>query len=303
MAELGRFLSIANGPDQMKTERERLSPITFYPTRTSVETIKSGSSCKRGRRKREPECGKPPYSYIALITMAISQAPCHRLPLAGIYRFITEHFPYYRNCTKAWRNSIRHNLTLNDCFVKVPREPGSSMKGSYWILHPAAGEMFSHGSFLRRRKRFHRPEIVIASNADNHPDRFCIPVESSNFMEPTFSTVNSREFTVESLFSESDALLSSSLCTLPRVTEHVCTQHTPVMKYDTFSSNSWSLQVWPQPGLDFASLFPSQYTTFNDPHNLLHHNASSERPDLFYTCSGCSKPNEHLDPHGTDALN
>ncbi|KAM3967883.1 fork head domain-containing protein FD4-like [Aphomia sociella] len=97
---------------------------------------------------------KPPYSYISLTAMAIWSSPERMLTLSEIYRFITDRFPYYRRNTQRWQNSLRHNLSFNDCFVKVPRRPDRPGKGAYWTLHPQAFDMFENGSLLRRRKRF-----------------------------------------------------------------------------------------------------------------------------------------------------
>ncbi|XP_008212308.1 forkhead box protein F2 isoform X3 [Nasonia vitripennis] len=98
---------------------------------------------------------KPPYSYVALITMAIKSSKMQKLTLSEIYAFIQTNFPFFEKNKKGWQNSIRHNLSLNECFVKVPRDGGGERKGNYWTIHPEAGEMFENGNW-RRRKRMKR---------------------------------------------------------------------------------------------------------------------------------------------------
>ncbi|XP_053362417.1 forkhead box A sequence [Clarias gariepinus] len=97
---------------------------------------------------------KPPYSYISLIYMAIQQSPSKKLTLNEIYDWIRQLFPYYRQNQQRWQNSIRHSLSFNDCFVRVPRSPDSLGKGSFWTLHPDSGNMFENGCYMRRQKRF-----------------------------------------------------------------------------------------------------------------------------------------------------
>ncbi|XP_062288595.1 forkhead box protein I3-A [Scomber scombrus] len=96
---------------------------------------------------------RPPYSYSALIAMAIQGAPQQRLTLSQIYGYVSENFPFYSQNKAGWQNSIRHNLSLNDCFTKIPRDPQDPGKGNYWTLDPNCDKMFDNGNFRRKRKR------------------------------------------------------------------------------------------------------------------------------------------------------
>lgn len=120
----------------------------------------------------EGEEKRPPYSYVALIAMAIKDSQNQRLTLGGIYDYIKSNFGYYKNNKRAWQNSIRHNLSLNECFFKVPiEESGGGRKGNFWMLDPAFDDMFEKGDY-RRRRRVRRPNripgVTFLNLADSH---------------------------------------------------------------------------------------------------------------------------------------
>lgn len=168
--------------NHQREEKQLRQPVFQDHSNTSTEIqvsddenhIKPKSNRKR---KRPIPKGKPPYSYIALISMAICNSPERRLTLNDIYKYIIDRYVYYRDHEnqKGWKGSIRHNLALNECFIKLPRKPGQ--KGHEWAIHPDYEDMFDHGSFLRRRYRFKEgvPSKISKTRHASAPDSLCYP--------------------------------------------------------------------------------------------------------------------------------
>ncbi|TVY84934.1 Fork-head transcriptional regulator [Lachnellula suecica] len=78
---------------------------------------------------------KPSFSYAQMISQAIINTGENKLNLSGIYDYIKEKYAYYRaQVGTGWQNSIRHNLSLNKAFEKVPRSTNEPGKGMKWYI-------------------------------------------------------------------------------------------------------------------------------------------------------------------------
>lgn len=96
---------------------------------------------------------KPPYSYASLIAQAILSSEAKKLTLSSIYEWITCKYPYYHNQLNGWQNSIRHNLSLNKCFIKIPRCDSDCGKGAFWGIDPNYLHLFENGYLKKKRAR------------------------------------------------------------------------------------------------------------------------------------------------------
>lgn len=155
---------------------------------------------------------KPQHSYIGLIAMAILSSPESKLVLSDIYQYILDNYPYFRSRGPGWRNSIRHNLSLNDCFVKAGRSANG--KGHYWAIHPANIDDFKKGDFRRRKaQRKVRKHMGLAVDDDGNDSPSPPPLTpppslwpTAPIMFPSFPTNISRkrQFDVASLLAPDD---------------------------------------------------------------------------------------------------
>ena len=119
----------------------------------ATQVVSHVTGNERISQRRSVSNGRPPYSYIALICMAISSNATKRANLRQIVHYIEHRFPYYRS-DKRWHGTLRHHLSINDCFVKLPRRSGEKL--CQWMINPEYADMFDNGSLLRRRFRSKR---------------------------------------------------------------------------------------------------------------------------------------------------
>ncbi|ERE67067.1 forkhead box protein M1-like isoform 1 [Cricetulus griseus] len=128
---LGKMSSDGLGPCSIKQEMEEKENCHLEQNQVKVEEP-SGASTSWQDSVSE----RPPYSYMAMIQFAINSTERKRMTLKDIYTWIEDHFPYFKHIAKpGWKNSIRHNLSLHDMFV---RETSANGKVSFWTIHPSA---------------------------------------------------------------------------------------------------------------------------------------------------------------------
>ena len=158
--------------------------------------ISAGASVgMRAGKRRANFKNKPDLSYVSMIVMAINSVPGRELTLSQIYDYMRRRWSdAFAGEYTGWKNSVRHNLSLNECFVKIPKEVGTTGKGHKWTLLHGWQSMFEHqdGAYRRRPRGFRRHLLdrrTDQNTSQSAPHTVCQPLSlpNSHVSEPCAS--------------------------------------------------------------------------------------------------------------------
>uniref|UniRef100_A0A2R9CHJ6 Forkhead box protein M1 n=1 Tax=Pan paniscus TaxID=9597 RepID=A0A2R9CHJ6_PANPA len=151
---------------------------------------------------------RPPYSYMAMIQFAINSTERKRMTLKDIYTWIEDHFPYFKHIAKpGWKNSIRHNLSLHDMFV---RETSANGKVSFWTIHPSANRYLTLDQVFKQQQKRPNPEL-----RRNMTIKTELPLGARRKMKPLLPRVSSYLVPIQFPVNQSLVLQPSVKVPLP----------------------------------------------------------------------------------------
>jgi len=196
---------------------------------------------------------KPPFSYIALIVMAIQNSNTKKMTLNEIYQYLQTNFSFFQGQYQGWKNSVRHNLSLNECFIKLPKAMGKPGKGHYWTIDPNCEFMFEEGSFRRRPRGFRRKcqtglngslilengEIILNDLNETSSSTLINTTANTNSTTDTINTANTNTNSTANNTPNTTASTTPSI--IPSNTSHSSSSSSSSSSASSSSSSSSSL--------------------------------------------------------------
>ncbi len=151
-----------NNKNHSKINQQTTAKQTIKSTTHKQETLvkplnlinqsNSAAYLKEREEFRTNSSCKPPYSYSQLIVLSMKESNYPKMTLQMIYDWIIENFSYFKKADPSWqitfKNSIRHNLSLNKCFIKIARQKDEPGKGGFWTLDPDYDKKLTESSNL-----------------------------------------------------------------------------------------------------------------------------------------------------------
>ncbi|XGW33342.1 hypothetical protein V3C99_017634 [Haemonchus contortus] len=137
LPDLDWFLNIAASPCSPTPAPPKKKSTTFprKRQRRSCLQVRHTFEALNGQIDYHSTNMKPPLSYAQLIMDAMAERQVEKITLSEIYEYAIRRYAYYRSSKGPWKNSIRHNLSCNQLFKRIPRQNGEKGKGSYWTLN------------------------------------------------------------------------------------------------------------------------------------------------------------------------
>ncbi|XP_044007086.1 pre-rRNA-processing protein FHL1-like isoform X2 [Aphidius gifuensis] len=200
---------------------------------------------------------KPPFTYTELIEHALHEKG--ELTVSAIYQWISEHFPYYKSNDDRWKNSVRHNLSINPHFRKGSKAPHGA--GHLWAIanredmrprQLTAMQNFISNSTLKQGVKNSSELNYTRKNSTENTTRQCVAID-----EVAAATASISQSTDE------DILSSSSSSTLEHCAEQILNgikrevevQYLVPMTQQNNSNNDHQSQSTDQTSIDKATDF------------------------------------------------
>lgn len=189
---------------------------------------------------------------------------------------------------------MRHNLSLNECFKKLPKECGKPGKGHYWTIDSSAEYMFEDEGSLRRRPRGFRRKQQLKTYTNQAPYYPPTTFEGPALNVTEIQTCYPAPYTYEpyqppapsapSTFNE-PWQYSSEYVRNPSPTQHVSPQNGALeysasyqtyQPYETSSESPKTCSIAPNLG-EFSLVKCSRYRPSTDPLTCLEPLETSQR--------------------------
>ncbi|KAK2832513.1 hypothetical protein Q7C36_015975 [Tachysurus vachellii] len=188
---LGKMSTQVSGPEAGKKDSDKENFDGCVQLQEPQHTEEEPSAVKG------PLSERPPYSYMAMIQFAINSKKNKMMTLKEIYNWIEDHFPYFRNIAKpGWKNSIRHNLSLHDMFIRESTPDG---KISYWTIKHEANRCLT-------LDQVYKPAFDPAASSFPQAMQVCYQQQQKRVMaDPKKATVCTTERKMKPLLPRTDS--------------------------------------------------------------------------------------------------
>ncbi|KAI4257169.1 MAG: hypothetical protein LQ352_001760 [Teloschistes flavicans] len=222
---------------------------------------------------------KPRYSYSFLIGSAILRSEKRRLTLQGIYKWISDNFSYYRlsDASAGWNNSIRHNLSIHEEFIKMNRPKDDPGKGHYWIINPGMEDRFLNGKSTRRPQSAGGPAMKTFSQPMNEPSSSVWSLPAKVATEPNTKPAPTAEQ------PSSDATIPASGSSPPITEFEEINDESPAQALEiSLPAAQPSKRKRKSTGMDDSGYFSSLDSSATRRHAMAdgHHRIDEDRPRL-----------------------